>query len=690
MKLVLLSPLWMLACRAPDPTVQSIDPGTTDAQDTAEVDVPTDTSPPADTGEPVVTPPQIWLNEFMASNQGTAQSETGSYPDWIELFNPGPDPVDLDGWVLGSGEQESELRDLDLASGEMLLLWADGDAALGPNHLNLTLARGGGELWLARPEGDLADSLSYPEQATDISAARWTDGAPTWVLSADPTPGSANLALDPGDPDPLAPTEACEATSDLTEVYFLEGDLITLSVGCSGALPTEEAEILPIRVPEGATVTESALSWQTGPADGGRADLIWSVRPAGATDRVPAAATVTFWVADDPSNPDNIAVVPADYTEEWGLPVFHLQTDSALSQSYQAGDLTYRGHSYTMEAKIRGATSASFPKPSYTMKFSDEEIPVEDWPETRNHLVLLSTFDDNAYVRQKLVYDLWQEMAAHQGAQRLTPRTFFCVLYLDGEYTGLYVGLDHVDNEFVRQMGLDDSGDMYKAINHDANFALTNSSGVAKSSLADGYEKKEGEPTDDFSDLISLVDFTGSSNAEELVAGADSWLDLEEFMDWFLLVHYTLAEDSAGKNSYLYVDPADGRTRFAPWDFNHSWGQGWYTYRTGSGSLNYFTSTNRVFGAIQSVESANNALWARYADLADDGPLSLAWQLAQLDDYYALIEPSAERDWAKWEGEYRSYWWAAYRNDWTSYQEEKAYLYEWVEERSAVIAGLHP
>ena len=60
---------------------------------------------------------------------------------------------------------------------------------------------------------------------------------------------------------------------------------------------------------------------------------------------------------------------------------------------------------------MRGATSASYPKRSYTVKFTEGELGVKGWHggKTRGHLVLTTTFDDATYVRQKLVYDLWRD-----------------------------------------------------------------------------------------------------------------------------------------------------------------------------------------------------------------------------------------------------------------------------------------
>jgi spore coat protein H len=354
----------------------------------------------------------------------------------------------------------------------------------------------------------------------------------------------------------------------------------------------------------------------------------------------------------------------------------------------------YGGHEYFGQAKIRGASSSHYPKNSYTLEFEKEEIDLrEELGDTRDHLILTTLFDDNSYVRQKLVYDQWAAMAAFWGEDRLTPRSFFAVVYLDGEYLGLYVAMDRVDNEFIKHMGFDNDGGLYKAINHDANFYLTDSGGNLKDTLHDGYEKKEGEPEDDFSELDAFVSFTGNASASELVAGLDEWASTGELMDWFLLVYYTLSEDSAGKNSYLYADPDSGLFRYVPWDFNHAWGQNWYTRRTSAQSLNSFTSTNRIFWAFQSDTDSSAALWARYAAMrADGGPMSTEWLVQTVDAYYDEIQPAAERDWAKWSSEYYSYsGWASSRSgSWTDFEGEKAYLYQWIFDRSDTFDSTYP
>ena len=309
----------------------------------------------------------------------------------------------------------------------------------------------------------------------------------------------------------------------------------------------------------------------------------------------------------------------------------------------------------------------------------------------KDHLYLITPFDDNSYVRQKLVYDMWLQMAEYWGAERLTPRTFFGVVYLNGSYHGLYTFCDRIDDHFAQEMGLSSAGNLYKAVDHDANFYRTSSSGGSKSTLHDGYEKKEGEPLEGeanaFWDLEELVAFSADSDDFTFFSQADAWIRVDEFMDWLLLVHYTAAHDSAGKNSYLYNNPDDWEFRFCPWDFNHSYGQGWYTYRISSSDYNDFQSYNGIFNHFLDYPETSTEVWDRLREMmSDGGPMSLEWQLAELDAYFELMDISATRDWSVWGPSYQSYWGSYNSND---YEQEKAYLYQWVEERDGWMWTYH-
>lgn len=144
-------------------------------------------------------PLEIYINEFMADNDSTIEDpeEPGAYEDWIEIYNAGPEAVDLGGmyltdnlanltkWPIPAG--------VSIAPGQYLLFWADEEPEQGPTHANFKLSAGGEEIGLVARNGSTRlDSLDFGPQYTDVSYGRYPDGTGPWNFMGVPTPGAAN------------------------------------------------------------------------------------------------------------------------------------------------------------------------------------------------------------------------------------------------------------------------------------------------------------------------------------------------------------------------------------------------------------------------------------------------------------------------------------------------------------------
>jgi hypothetical protein len=71
----------------------------------------------------------VRINEVMASNRDFISDDDGSFEDWIELYNYGDEPVNLNGFGLSDNYQDPfkwVIPDYDLQPGEYLLIWASG------------------------------------------------------------------------------------------------------------------------------------------------------------------------------------------------------------------------------------------------------------------------------------------------------------------------------------------------------------------------------------------------------------------------------------------------------------------------------------------------------------------------------------------------------------------------------------
>ncbi|MEA2104400.1 MAG: lamin tail domain-containing protein [Candidatus Cloacimonadota bacterium] len=150
---------------------------------------------------------ELYINEYMASNDYGPVDENGEHDDWIEIYNAGADPVDIGGMFV-----TDDLTDLacsmipegfsDLTTiepGGYLILWADKEEEQGPLHLSdVKLSSGGEQIGLTdRDSTTVLDSLTYGEQTTDVSCGRLPDGSANWDYFGAGhetmfTPGAAN------------------------------------------------------------------------------------------------------------------------------------------------------------------------------------------------------------------------------------------------------------------------------------------------------------------------------------------------------------------------------------------------------------------------------------------------------------------------------------------------------------------
>ena len=143
--------------------------------------------------------PPIYINEFMADNDGVIQDEAGDYDDWFELYNAGTTSVDLGGMYLTDDLTDPTQWQIPggvtIPAGGYLLFWADDEEGEGSTHTNFKLGKSGEQLGLYDTDanGNVAiDTLTFGQQTTDISYGRSTDGGSTWRFFDSATPGASN------------------------------------------------------------------------------------------------------------------------------------------------------------------------------------------------------------------------------------------------------------------------------------------------------------------------------------------------------------------------------------------------------------------------------------------------------------------------------------------------------------------
>ncbi len=158
---------------------------------------------PGSTNGSQSTIPQLFINEFLASNDSAYPDPNGEYDDWIEIYNAGTEAVDIGGmyitddlnslteWQIPTTAPDSTTIQPD----DFLILWADKDSEQGVLHCEIKLSGSGEQIGLIQSdEITIIDSLTFGPQTADISYGRYPDGSDNWELMPDFTPGAANIS----------------------------------------------------------------------------------------------------------------------------------------------------------------------------------------------------------------------------------------------------------------------------------------------------------------------------------------------------------------------------------------------------------------------------------------------------------------------------------------------------------------
>ena len=142
----------------------------------------------------------IRLNEILAANASANRDpDDYAFSDWIEIYNSGKHPVDLEGFYLTDDLSYPAKWRIPAGTiiepGGFKLFWADGtDRTSDAYHTNFRLGRDGEEVGLFSPEEVLIDSIIYDSQVPDVSFGRQPDGNPNWFFFGDLTPNAPNNA----------------------------------------------------------------------------------------------------------------------------------------------------------------------------------------------------------------------------------------------------------------------------------------------------------------------------------------------------------------------------------------------------------------------------------------------------------------------------------------------------------------
>lgn len=355
-----------------------------------------------------------------------------------------------------------------------------------------------------------------------------------------------------------------------------------------------------------------------------------------------------------------------------------------------------------VSVKKRGQTSlVLMPKNGYAIETKDEagedmdtsflNFPKEeDW-------ILHGPYSDKTLMRNVLTMQLAQRMGQYAS------RTRYIELMVNGQYEGIYVLMEKIkrdDNRVdIAKLNPEDiSGDeltggyVFKLdkgeVDWYSNFNMQNNTSekLHFSHVSPKRDKIQLEQSlyiqayvDSFENAIaSTVYHYGGKRYDE-------YIDIESFVDHFIISELTKNVDAYRLSTYLFKDKnsKDGRIKAGPvWDYNIAYGNADYCYGPTTDDWAYFEDCSnqnpfwwdRMFNDELFINTLN-CRWEEHRA----GPLNQDSIFALINENAAIVSPALERNFLRWPvfGEY--VWPNAFISD--SYPQSVSYLRSFISGR---------
>ncbi len=506
------------------------------------------------------------INEIMASNQNTIDDEDGNASDYIELYNGGTAPVQLEGYGLSDDPavRKWQFGSAVLNPGGYLLVFAsDKNKKATYWHTNFKISAAGESIVLSDPAGVVVDRVDAPAMNADIAWGRIQDGAATWVFQT-ASPGGRNtgrIILPMSAPVAFTPSAGFYPAA--VSITLKAGGRIFYTLDGSDPDSTSTPYSTPVVISKTAVL--KAVSIEAGHQFSPMTIQSYFINE---TTDLPVVS-----LSSDPGNlfdynygiyangPGWTATAPnygANFWMDWERPA-HVEF---FEDDKQPGFAEHCG------IAIYGAYTRSFPQKSIAVKFKNDygvsgiDYPLFPgfWLTTFKGFVLRNSGNDFYYTHirdammQSLVKDLDVDYLEYRPA----------AAFINGEYWGIYNIREKINEHYVaNRHGVDpDQIDM----------------------LEGNMEVIHGDAThyQRFIDYISTQDMTSDS----AYARVNRMIDLDECLLYFAAeVYYNSQDWPANNMKYWRERSATGKWRWILFDLDF----GFNLYETTGQSENHLT-----------------------------------------------------------------------------------------------------
>lgn len=286
--------------------------------------------------------------------------------------------------------------------------------------------------------------------------------------------------------------------------------------------------------------------------------------------------------------------------------------------------------------EIRGSSSSYYPQKPYGLETRDSiggnlNVSLLGMP-AENDWVLISNWNDKVYMRNTLAYDIFTKMGHY------APRMRHAEVVLNNQYQGIYLFGEKIKQDkssrvdIARLTMLDYAGDAvtggyifktdyddgYGTYFESSYLPLNRTKGVVKFVYHDpkAYELLDEQKEYITNHIYNVETALYGQNFKDTIAGYRYYIDVNSFVDYFLLTELSRNVDGYKKSRYFYKDKdsKDRRIYSGPaWDYDWAW--------------------KNIYDC-NLLANTNGSGWAYKINECNVTPIPPSWEVRMLQDPY--------------------------------------------------------
>ena len=615
---------------------------------------------------------QIVINEYSAANYDSFQDNYGEYEDWLELYNNSATAIDISGWQLSDKADEPNKwivpGSLVIPANDVIVIFCsarDEIAASGDAHTNfkLTQTTGNEVIMLSDAAGVFQDSIRVIANQTSHSRGRQTNGSLTWSVFTTASPGANNVNA--------------QLEYATTPVFSQTGGYYNGSVNLTISSPDPNVTIYYTTNGDSPDNTSNVYS---GPINIAVTSVVKAIAYSSTPNIPPSFIDYhTFFINDTHTIP--ILSISGDVGPGglvdlldggWGStglePEGTIEWFSELGVLIDKGAGEFNKHGNDSWAyDQRGFDYIMRDQFGYSKDLKDKLFVTKDRDKFQRIILKAAandnfSFEDGAHIRDAYVHHLSQIADLRMDERSVA----FCIVYLNGDYWGVYDLREKVDDSDFLDYYYDQD-ELFPGSAGDIQYLKTWGGTWTEYGEGAGPGSAAEDDWDDFVNYVMANPMTNQANYNLV----KSQFNTGSIIDYFLLNAYVVASDWLNWNTSWWrgLNPNGDKKkwRYSLWDMDATFDH--YINYTGVPSTSPTADPCDpsslgdpggqghvpIWNKLLTNNSFHDDYINRWQDLAN-GPFSCAAMVNLLDSMINIIDPEMPRQISRWGGGTYSDW----------------------------------